>query len=132
MSCQNIVMPVIIVKIKKTEPDKYKKFTATHKCNINHIGIAGLMEASDLKECFMTSAKTSKFRYTRYTGDGHSESFKNIYRSSRPEVFLRKGVLKICSTFTGEHPCRSVISIKLLCTLQVLLLGYYSDKVPYC
>ena len=123
----------------KKEPDKYKKFTATHKCNINHIGIVGLMEASDLKECFMTSAKTSKFRYTRYTGrytrytgGGHSESFKNIYRSSRPEVFLRKGVLKICSTFAGEHPCRSVISIKLLCTLQVLLLGYYSDKVAYC
>ena len=34
-------------------------------------------------------------------------------RSSRPEVFLRNGVLKICSKFTGEHPCRSAISIKL-------------------
>ena len=34
-------------------------------------------------------------------------------RSSRPEVFLGKGVLKICSKFTGEHPCRSLISIKL-------------------
>ena len=34
-------------------------------------------------------------------------------RSSRPEVFLRKGVLKICSKFTREHPCRSAISIKL-------------------
>ena len=34
-------------------------------------------------------------------------------RSSRSEVFLGKGVLKICSKFTGEHPCRSVISIKL-------------------
>ena len=29
------------------------------------------------------------------------------------EVFLRKSVLKICSKFTGEHPCRSLISIKL-------------------
>ena len=38
-------------------------------------------------------------------------------RSSRPEVFLRKGVLKICSKFTGEHPCRTAISIKLLCNL---------------
>ena len=37
------------------------------------------------------------------------------YRSSRPEAFLRKGVLKICSKFTGEHRYRSVISIKLLC-----------------
>ena len=26
-----------------------------------------------------------------------------------------KGVLKICSKFTGERPCRSVISIKLIC-----------------
>ena len=36
-----------------------------------------------------------------------------IFRSSHPEVFLRKVVLKIWSTFTGEHPCRSPISIKL-------------------
>ena len=39
--------------------------------------------------------------------------FTKTFRSSRPEVFLGKGVLKICSKFT-EHPCRSVISIKLL------------------
>ena len=25
----------------------------------------------------------------------------------RPEVFVGKRVLKICSKFTGEHPCRS-------------------------
>ena len=36
-----------------------------------------------------------------------------MFRSSPPEVFLGKGLLKICSKFTGEHPCRSVISIKL-------------------
>ena len=35
----------------------------------------------------------------------------NSLRNSHPEVFLRKGVLKICSKFTEEHPCRSVISI---------------------
>ena len=33
------------------------------------------------------------------------------YGSSRSEVFLRKEVLKVCSKFTGEHPCWSVISI---------------------
>ena len=33
--------------------------------------------------------------------------------SRHREVFLGKDVLKICSTFTGEPPCRSVISIKL-------------------
>ena len=36
------------------------------------------------------------------------------FKSSHPEVFLEKGVLKICSKFTGEHQCRSTISIKLL------------------
>ena len=36
-----------------------------------------------------------------------------IYRRSHPEVFLGKGILKIWSKFTGEHPCRSAISIKL-------------------
>ena len=35
------------------------------------------------------------------------------FRSSPPRVFLRKGVLKVCSKFTGEYPCPSVISLKL-------------------
>ena len=29
----------------------------------------------------------------------------SICRSSRPEVFLKKDVLKICRKFRGEHPC---------------------------
>ena len=37
----------------------------------------------------------------------------HIFICSYPEVFLRRGVLKICSKFTGEHPCRSAISIKM-------------------
>ena len=49
------------------------------------------------------------------------------YRSSHPEMFLRKSVLKIYIKFIGEHPCRSVISIKLLCNLIeiTLWLGFY-------
>ena len=34
-------------------------------------------------------------------------------RGSRSEMFLVKGALKKCSKVTGEHPCQSVISIKL-------------------
>ena len=30
-----------------------------------------------------------------------------MFKSSRSEVFLVKGVLKISTKFTGEHPCRS-------------------------
>ena len=47
-----------------------------------------------------------------------------FYRSSRSEVFLVKGVLKICSKFTGEHPCWSLISIKLLCNFIEITLRH--------
>ena len=33
-------------------------------------------------------------------------------RSGPLEVFLGKGVLKICSKFTGEYSCQSAISIE--------------------
>ena len=32
-----------------------------------------------------------------------------VIRNSPPKVFLLKDVLKICSKFTRQHPCRSVI-----------------------
>ena len=35
----------------------------------------------------------------------------NSFRSSYTEELLRKSVLKICSKFTEEHPCWSVISL---------------------
>ena len=38
-----------------------------------------------------------------------------LVRSSRREVLLGKVVLKICSKFTEEHGCRSMISINLFC-----------------
>ena len=37
----------------------------------------------------------------------------------------KNGVPEICSTFTEEHPCRIVISIKLLSVLESLF-----NKVP--
>ena len=40
-------------------------------------------------------------------------SIQIINRTSPPEVFIGKDVVKICSKFTGEHPCRNAISIKL-------------------
>ena len=35
-------------------------------------------------------------------------------KRSHPEVFLVKGILKICRKFPGQRSCRSAISIKLL------------------
>ena len=51
------------------------------------------------------------------------------YRSSHHEMFLEKDVLKICSKFTGEHPCRSVISIKLLCNFIEIALRHGCSPV---
>ena len=41
-------------------------------------------------------------------------------------MFLRKGVLKRCSRFIGENPCRSVISIKLLSETS----AYFQNTFP--
>ena len=42
-----------------------------------------------------------------------NSNFEYRTRSSPPEVFLWKGVLKIYIKFTGEHPRQSAISITL-------------------
>ena len=42
-----------------------------------------------------------------------STGINSLLRSSRPEVFWGKGVLKICSKFTGEHLLRNFIEITL-------------------
>ena len=51
------------------------------------------------------------------------------FRSSHSEVFLSTGVLKIYSKFTGKHPCRSVISIKLLFNFSDIALRHGCSPV---
>ena len=46
-----------------------------------------------------------------------------------PELFLRKGILKICINFTGEHPCRNAISIKVLCLQLEITLRHACSPV---
>ena len=52
-----------------------------------------------------------------------------ICRSSRSQVFLGKGALKICRKFTGEHPCQSAISMKLLCSFTEIALRHEYSHV---
>ena len=54
-----------------------------------------------------------------------------MYRSRPLEVFSGKGVLKICSRFTGEHPCQSVKSIKLLYNLIEIALRHGYSPVSF-
>ena len=38
--------------------------------------------------------------------------FRKRYSENMQQIYLGKGVLKICSKSTGEYPCQSVISCK--------------------
>ena len=60
-----------------------------------------------------------------------STNKKDIDRSRLLEMFLRKGVLKICSKFVGEHPCRSVISIKLQSSFIEIAFRYGCSPVNF-
>ena len=49
-------------------------------------------------------------------------------KSSHTEVFLGKGA-ETCSKFTEEYPCRSAISIKLLCSFIEISLRHGCSPV---
>ena len=53
----------------------------------------------------------------------------NLMKQPPSIVFIGKGVMKICSKFTGEHPCLSVISVKLLCNFIEITLRYGCSPV---
>ena len=57
--------------------------------------------------------------------------FDRLGRSSYPEVFLVKGVLKICRTFTEEHPCQSVNSIKMQSNFIEITLQHGCSPVNF-
>ena len=67
---------------------------------VPYIGITKRRTSNGLMNAFFKS----RFNYS---------PLLQSFRSSRPEVFLGKGVLRICSKFTGEHPSRIAISMKL-------------------
>ena len=54
-----------------------------------------------------------------------------LFGSSRLKMFLRKGVLKICSKLTGKHPCQSVIAIKLFCNFIEVTLRHGCSLVNF-
>ena len=61
--------------------------------------------------------------------DSETKALRISFRSSHSEVFLGKGVLKICNKFTGEHPCRSVISIKMQSNFIEITFRYRCSPV---
>ena len=69
------------------------------------------------------------FIFQQFEQYNFESGYLRNFRSSPPLVFLGKSVLKICSKFLGEHPCRSVISIKLLCNLIKIKLRHRYSPV---
>ena len=49
---------------------------------------------------------------------------RGCHGRSHPDMFLGNGVLKICSKFTGEHPCRSATSIRLQSNFIEIILRH--------
>ena len=72
---------------------------------------------------------TPLYKIIASMADHNQRRCQDLHRNSRPQVFLGKGALKICSKFTGEHPCRSVISIKLLCNFIEITLRHGCSPV---
>ena len=65
------------------------------------------------------NSETDKEQSSHYDADENLmdeliiEEIKKQGQKQPPRGVLSKSVLKICSKFTGEHPCRSIISMKL-------------------
>ena len=64
-----------------------------------------------------------------FFGNGGLNFTINEPQKNPPEVVLKKGIPKICSKFTGEHPWRCVISIKLLCSFIEITLRHGCSPV---
>ena len=84
------------------------------------VGAISLLVTGKLEKFLITLFKFLRKLYCNCeSGNCHHG---RTYRSSPQEVYLGKSVWKICSKFTGEDPCRSVISTKLLWTFIEIAL----------
>ena len=64
-------------KRDKTSPT-YIRWRAQHVCTANHEGSSGGMEGAIITEIFCRSEQLYKLRYTRFIGDGDTNTFKVV------------------------------------------------------
>ena len=75
---------------------------ATLKWILQNVTIIFLLQFF-LYEIFVVLTKIASFKIKKRERNICITYVKKTFRSSRPEVFLVKGVLEMCSRFTGEH-----------------------------
>ena len=92
---------LIYLDIKKIST--FQKHLLSIKHRLFSMTPAFWLAASTSDLIFMASIRLSKYSHAWSLQRLFRICCARIYRSSHPEVFLRKGVLKICSKFTGEH-----------------------------
>ena len=78
---------------------------------------------------YLHGVYTALYQAAMFRINDYQNSKTKKYRSSHPEVFLRKGVLKISGKLREENPCRSVISTKLLCNFIEIALRHGFSSV---
>ena len=92
------------------------KKVITDKINLKSFLIDRLTANNTIYRDSLSLTEFSYFNLSEFSECFYSLNtwwFFNVIRSNSPEVFLGKGILKICSKCTGERQCRKVISIKL-------------------
>ena len=78
-------------------------------------------------EIFNSLVLRKKYFETAYEAANSFILLDLISWNSPPELFLGKGLLKRCSKFTWEHPCRSVISVKLQRVFSCKFAAYFQN-----
>ena len=77
---------------------------------------------------FSNASNIQVYELTSYQCSHFYQNFP-VFRSSSPEVFLGKSILKLCCKFTREHPCLTVISRKLQSNVIEIGLRYGCSPV---
>ena len=99
--------------VKELYHKNYFVLTGHQNITSHDLQIDGIDFTNSVKAMFPRDFAGKVNKFLCQNSNYQRSLIRQIFRSSSPEVFLGKGVLKICSKFTGEHPCRSAISIKL-------------------
>ena len=102
------------------------------KCTVSNFTKFSHLEAqpeSTQTSKIMSCATIKYFCEALHLISSQSTIIYPVSSSSRPEVFLGKGVLNICSKLTGGHLCRSAISIRLLCNFIEIALRHKCPPV---
>ena len=105
----------------------------------NNVRIVRIKKAKFLGYCFyMNTNIQGDFQICISVPSTDTKSFValckqnmcQVYSEAANQVFsLRKGVLKICIKFTGEHPYQNVVSIKLQSSFIEIALRHVCSAV---